>query len=177
MENQEKFNLKTPIWIGSIWCLFGIVAYFGTGHDNFDFWPILLAHIAFCIIFICSILFSYKAFALKVKIAAEEKMKSDEYERKEKWEQFQYNLNKAERDWNNYYEKLERYISKLEPKKWETTEELKKEIEALKNKLVDIENVDKNVNNKILVNLLMPDKKKQNQEKTETNKKPKAKKL
>ncbi len=81
-ESQGKFCPKTSIIIGSVWYVCGVIFYFGKGHIKFGIGPLLLVHIAFFVFFICSILFSYMAFALKAKIVAEENAKQKEFDNK-----------------------------------------------------------------------------------------------
>lgn len=141
MENKEKFCPVMPIIIGSTWCLFGIVTYCfkdcGTGYDGlFSF--VLLTHIAFFVFFICSILFSYKAFTLITKVQVEKDSKQKELENKIEWDKFQYNLNKDEREDKINHERLEKQekisYERLEQQERFSYERIEKLIEKLENK-------------------------------------------
>ena len=155
MENQEKFCPLTSIVIGSAWCVFGIIFYLfdvfvkisSKEHGELI---LICVHIAFFVFFICSLLFSYIAFAVKAKIVAKEKLTEDEYKRKKEWEEFQYGLNKPEREfrqniekekWKNENEKFHfelkkeqediEEIKKLKNEKWALEEKLKKYEDAV----------------------------------------------
>lgn len=159
MENQVKFRLVWPVIIGAIWCIVGIIFYFtdgnetlsiwqkqisqsngsfynfARGNETLSIWTALLSHIAFLTVFICSILFPYKAFALKSKIAAEKDIRKKEFENKKAWEQFQYDLNKDERQEREQHNRLETILNKLDSKTDPKDEEIKKlkdEIKKLK---------------------------------------------
>ena len=118
MEDQVKFCSKMSKIIGCVWCAFGLSCYFidvfcKTLSGKYGLPILLCVHIAFFIFFFCSILFSYLAFKQNIKRVADKKLKEDDYQRKEKWEKFQYELNEPERQFRQHFEL----------KKWEAERE------------------------------------------------------
>lgn len=127
------FLIKGLVIAGMLWCIIsGIYSVCCMADFENRFSVLLVVHIVFFIFFVCSILFSYKIFALKTKIAAEEKVKEDEYKRKKDWETVQYNLNKGERLERLNYERIEKLIDKLDNKEIIGNRDLEIELDDLK---------------------------------------------
>jgi hypothetical protein len=120
----KKLTASTKI-VGIVWIAFALFAYFCEEKGETIF--IVFPHIMFFVIFLLSAIFHLK----NLRYSDEKERLEGEYQRKENWEEFQYNLYKEERLEKQKYDAIRTLIEKLDDKKIEE-HPFKKEIEKFR---------------------------------------------
>jgi hypothetical protein len=152
-----------PIFLGVIWFMFGIFSYgievLGKGDNPVNILnsetnvilTFICCHILFSIIFVFSSIISFKKynriFNGDQSIAKMEK----EIDLKMKWEQFQYDLHKQEREEKTQYDQLEKVLAKINSSPVDDNYTLKTEFIQLKEAFEELK---KEKDQKIYVEIL-----------------------
>jgi len=163
MKTKRNRSFTIPILIGVIWVIFGLLIYwkeaFGIGKDELNMindetniiFSIICCHILFSILFVISSITSFKKYSKILNEKQSIDKMEKELELKIKWEQFQYDLYKVEREEKTQYEKLEKLLNKINSTQIDDNYALKTEFIQLKDAFEELK---KEKDQKIFVEIL-----------------------